>query len=346
MIDLRSDTVTHPSPAMRQAMASAIVGDDVYGEDPTVNRLQEMVAELLGKEDALFVASGTMGNLVSLLAHCARGDEVIVGDESHIVNYEQGGASALGGLVFHTVPTNPAGELPLAAIESAIRDPDDVHSALAGIICLENTHNRRGGVPLSVQYHQAVRALADRHNLPVHLDGARLPNAAVALDVSMRTLAEHVTTVQLDLSKGLGAPVGGVVAGPRPFIRRAHRARKAVGGGMRQAGIIASAGIVALEHMVDRLADDHRHARTLAEGLATFPQFEIDPTLVQTNIVIFRLRDHTFSPATFVAALREHGVLIGRIGGDRLRMVTHYGIEQEDIDAVLIRVRRALASAS
>jgi threonine aldolase len=344
MIDLRSDTVTLPSPPMRQAMAQAVVGDDVYGEDPTVNHLQELVAEQLGKEAALFVASGTMGNLVSLLAHCARGDDVILGDESHIFHYEQGGASSLGSLVFHTVPTTRAGELPLAAIEGALRDPDDAHAAIPGIICLESTHNRCGGVPLSLEYHQAVEALAQRYKLPVHLDGARLPNAAVALGVSMRDIAQHTTSVQLDLSKGLGAPIGGVVAGPSEFIRRAHRWRKAVGGGMRQAGIVAAAGIYALEHMVERLADDHHNAQVLAEGLATFGQIEIDPAQVRTNIVIFRLRDKSETPDAFIAAMREHGVLLGMIGGDRLRMVTHDGIGSADINAVLQAVGRVLRS--
>ena len=345
MIDLRSDTVTLPSPAMREVMAQAVVGDDVYGEDPTVNRLQDLAADLLGKEAALFVASGTMGNLVALLAHCGRGDEVIVGDESHIVNYEQGGASSLGGMVLHTVPTTRAGEMPLHAIEGAIRDPDDVHSAIAGVICLESTHNRCGGVPLTLDYHRAVKALADRHDLPLHLDGARLPNAAVALGVSMREIALHTTTVQLDLSKGLGAPIGGVVAGPAAFIKRAHRARKAVGGGMRQAGIVAAAGIYALEHMVERLADDHANARVLADGLASFPQIEIDPAQVQTNIVIFRLRDAGAGPDAFIAAMQEQGVLLITIGHDRLRMVTHDGIAPNDIEETLGKVQSVLRTS-
>ncbi len=344
MIDLRSDTVTLPSAKMREVMAQADVGDDVYGEDPTVNRLQELAAEHLGKEAALFVASGTMGNLVALLAHCGRGDEVIVGDESHIVNYEQGGASSLGGMVLHTVPTTRAGELPIAAIEGAIRDPEDVHSAIAGVICLESTHNRCGGVPLTLQYHQNVKALADRYNLPVHLDGARLPNAAIALGVPMREITHHVTTVQLDLSKGLGAPIGGVVAGPAAFIKRAHRARKAVGGGMRQAGIVAAAGVYALEHMVERLADDHANASVLAEGLASFPQIEIDPSQVQTNIVIFRLRDAGANIDRFMAAMQEQGVLLGTIGYERLRMVTHDGIAPNDIEETLARVQNVLRS--
>jgi threonine aldolase len=344
MIDLRSDTVTHPSPEMRAAMARAEVGDDVYGEDPTVNRLQKLAAEMLGKEAALFVASGTMGNLCSLLAHCGRGDEVILGNESHIFHYEQGGASALGGMVYHTVPTTANGELPVGAIRSAIRDARDPHAARAGVICLENTHNRRGGTVLSLDYMQHVKSLADEHDLPVHLDGARLPNAAMALGVPLSAIAAHVTSVQLDLSKGLAAPVGGVIAGPRTFVERAHRARKVLGGGMRQAGIIAAAGIVALDSMIERLAEDHEHARLLATGLQQFQQVTIDSESVQTNIVVFRLNDPAWSPASFIRALGEQGVLIGGFGDERLRMVTHYGIARADIDATQAAVGRVFAT--
>ncbi len=346
MIDLRSDTVTQPTDEMREAMAHAKVGDDVYGEDPTVNQLQELAAEMLGKEAALFVASGTMGNLCSVLAHCGRGDEIILGDESHIFNYEQGGASALGGLVYHTVPTTTRGELPVDLIRSALRDARDPHAARPGLICLENTHNRCGGTILTLDYMRRVKALADEHGLPVHLDGARLPNAAIALGVPMRAITEQVTSVQLDLSKGMAAPVGGVVAGPRTFIARAHRARKVGGGGMRQAGIIAAAGIVALQSMVERLAEDHAHAQLLARGLRRFPQMVIDLDTVQTNIIVFRLQDAAWSPAAFVAALREQGVLIGGFGDDRLRMVTHYGIDRADIDATLAAAGRILARSA
>ncbi len=331
---------------MREAMAHADVGDDVYGEDPTVNRLQELAAEMLGKEAALFVASGTMGNLVSLLAHCGRGDEVIVGDEAHIFRYEQGGASALGGIAYHTLRTADSGELPLAAIRAAFRDPRDAHQPSTGAICLENTHNRTGGRVLSLAYHRAVKALADERGVPVHLDGARLANAAVALGVPIRDITAHVTTVQLDLSKGLAAPVGGVVAGPGAFIARAHRARKVVGGGMRQAGVIAAAGIVALEQMVDRLAEDHDNARLLAAGLAEIPQVSIDPATVESNIVIFRLREGVWSPAGLIASLREAGVLIGGFGDERLRMVTHYGISRADVDAALGVIQHVLARAA
>jgi threonine aldolase len=331
---------------MREAMARADVGDDVYGEDPTVNRLQELGAEMLGQEAALFVASGTMGNLVALLAHCGRGDEIILGDESHIFRYEQGGASALGGMIYHTLPTEPDGRLSPAAIQLAIRDSGDAHQPFTGAICLENTHNRRGGMVLPLDYLRQVKAIADSAELPLHLDGARLPNAAVALGVPMHAITAHVTSVQLDLSKGLAAPIGGLVAGPRAFITRAHRARKVLGGGMRQAGIIAAAGIVALTQMVDRLADDHANARRLAEGLAEIPQIAISPELVQTNIVVCSLRVPGWAPQAFIAALREQGVLIGSFGDHRLRLVTHYGIERDDIDQTLLAARRVFATAA
>lgn len=342
MIDLRSDTVTLPTPAMRRAMAEAELGDDVYGEDPTVNRLQELAAELLGKEAGLFVASGTMGNLVSLLAHTRRGDRVILGDESHIFNYEQGGAAVVGGLVYHPLPTAPTGELSLNHLAVAARTVNDAHYALPGVICLENTHNRCGGTVLGQEYVQQVRAIADRESLPLHLDGARLPNAAVALGMSLRELAAPFDSIQLDLSKGLAAPVGGVVVGSRAFIARAHRARKLVGGGMRQAGVIAAAGIVALEQMIDRLAEDHEHARLLAEELAQLPGVRIDLESVQTNLVVFRLDPERWTPTAFIAAMREHGVLLGGFGDDRLRFATHYGITRADIDATLLAAKRVL----
>ncbi|WP_029215615.1 GntG family PLP-dependent aldolase [Kallotenue papyrolyticum] len=344
-IDLRSDTVTLPSPEMRRAMAEAELGDDVYGEDPTVNRLQELAAELLGKEAALLVASGTMGNLVALLAHAPRGAKVILGDESHIFNYEQGGAAVVGGLVYHTLPTGRFGELPLERLASAAQRVDDAHYAQPGVICLENTHNRCGGTIIPLDYVAQVRAIADREGLPLHLDGARLPNAAVALGCSLRELAAPFDSVQLDLSKGLAAPVGGVVAGSRAFIARAHRARKLLGGGMRQAGVIAAAGIVALERMVDRLAEDHAHARRLAEELAAFPDVRIDLETVQTNLVVFRLDPARWTPQRFIAAMREQGVLLGGFGDDRLRFATHYGITRADIDATLLALRRVLGAA-
>ncbi|HEY0603203.1 MAG TPA: low-specificity L-threonine aldolase [Herpetosiphonaceae bacterium] len=342
LIDLRSDTVTLPSPEMRRAMADAELGDDVYGEDPTVNRLQDLAAEMLGKEAGLFVASGTMGNLVSLLAHAPRGSEVILGDEAHIFHYEQGGASVVGGLVYHTVPTNPLGDLPLDKLAAALRDPSNPHYALAGVICLENTHNRCGGTVLSLDYIAQVRELATANQLPLHLDGARLPNAAVALGVDLKTVSAPFDSVQLDLSKGLAAPVGGVVVGSKEFIHRAHRARKLLGGGMRQAGTIAAAGIVALEQMVERLAEDHTYARLLAEALVEMPDVRLDPASVQTNLVVFRLNPQRWTPATFIAAMREHGILLGGFGDDRLRFATHYGISRADIDKTVAAAQQVL----
>ncbi len=344
IIDLRSDTVTLPSPAMRQAMAAAELGDDVYGDDPTVNRLQALAGQLLGKEAGLFVASGTMGNLVALLAHAPRGAKVILGDEAHIFHYEQGGAAVVGGLVYQTLPTNPHGDLPLDRIRAAIEHHDDAHIAPPGVVCLENTHNRCGGTVLPLDYLQQVRQLTTEHNVPLHLDGARLPNAAVALGVSMQQIAAPFDSVQLDLSKGLAAPVGGVVVGSTAFIKRAHRARKLLGGGMRQAGVIAAAGIVALEQMVERLAEDHRHARLLAEGLAALPDILIDLATVQTNLVFFRLHAERWSPAAFVHALREHNILLGASSDGRLRFATHYGVTRADIDRTLHACKQVLSA--
>lgn len=346
-IDLRSDTVTLPTPEMRRAIADAALGDDVYGEDPTINRLEALAAERTGKEAALLVASGTMGNLCALLSHCARGQEALIGDESHIYHYEAGGPSVLGGVALHPVHTDPSGELPLQALADAVRDPLDEHEAITRLICLENTHNRCGGVVLSPQYMAAVRALARERGLLVHLDGARLFNAAVALGLDARELTRHVDSVQFCLSKGLAAPVGSILAGEASFIARARRVRKLVGGGMRQAGIIAAAGIIALEQMVERLAEDHANARTLAEGLATFPQIDIDLKTVQSDIVIFRLRDGGphLTVDSFARALGERGLLVGPIGRGYIRAVTHYGIGEGDIEEALEIVRATLDTA-
>ncbi len=332
MIDLRSDTVTLPSPAMREAMYRAELGDDVMGEDPTVNRLEALAAELTGKEAALLVVSGTMGNLVSVLSHCRRGEEAILGDQSHIFHFEAGGASALGGVVFHPVATGRFGALDLNALKNAIRPAaTNVHYAPPGVICLESTHNRCGGTILPPAYLQAVRELADDAGIPIHLDGSRIFNAAVALGCPVRELTRFADSVQFCLSKGLSAPVGSLVCGKRDFIARARRTRKMVGGGMRQAGIIAAAGIVALTEMVERLAEDHQHARILAEGLVELPGMQLDLDTVQTNLVI--LGPHTPHPEgpSFAQELARAGVKIGDIGGGRFRAVTHYGITQADI---------------
>ncbi len=332
-IDLRSDTVTLPSPEMRQAMLEAELGDDVFGEDPTVNRLEKVAAEVTGKEAALFVTSGTMGNLGSLLAHCTRGQEVIVGDESHIWNYENGSASALGGLVLHTVRTSPDGTMPLDALEAAIHLPAHhyhyYHFAPPGVICLENTHNRCGGRIVPPDYFAAVADLAARHGVPVHLDGARLFNAAVAAGRPVTDWTRHVSSVQLCLSKGLAAPVGSMICGSAEFVDRARRARKMLGGGMRQAGVIAAPGLIALTQMVSRLAEDHRNAKILADGVRSLPGVRLDPPEVDTNIVVFQVANAA-QAESYSAALDAQGVRVSDFGAGRLRMVTHYGISAED----------------
>jgi threonine aldolase len=343
VIDLRSDTVTLPSPAMREAIARADLGDDVYGEDPTVNQLEELAAAMVGKAAAVLVPTGTMGNLSAVLAHGGRGERVILGDECHIYRYEAGGASALGGLIYQALPNRADGTINLAALSAAAAASDDLHQAPPGLICLENTHNRCGGVVLPISYLAATHAIAQQHGLPLHLDGARVFNAAVALGVDVRAITQHVDSVQLCLSKGLSAPVGSLVAGTRPFIARVRRMRKLLGGGMRQAGVIAAAGVVALREMVGRLADDHANARALAAGLAELPGLSVDLALVQSNIVRFELGAGRLSVADLLAGLRGRGVLMGGLGGQMLRAVTHYGIERDDIDRAVQAMRETLA---
>jgi threonine aldolase len=344
IVDLRSDTVTLPTPAMRQAMFEAELGDDVYGEDPTVNRLEAMAAERLGKEAAMFVPSGAMANLACLLAHCARGDEAIMGHMAHTFLFEAGSSAAVGGIHPRTVPNQPDGTLALEDIEAAIRDPHNDHYPRSRLICLENTHNRCGGAVLAPEYMARVRALADRHGLSIHLDGARLFNAAVALGVEPAVLSRDAESVSFCLSKGLSAPVGSLVCGSEEFVRLARRQRKMLGGGMRQAGVLAAAGVVALETMVDRLAEDHANARHLAEGLARLPGIVLDPARVQTNIVIFALAADALPVPEFVAGLAARGVKVGAIGGRRFRAVTHYGVKAKDIDRAMAAVRAVLAS--
>jgi len=342
IIDLRSDTVTLPSPGMRQAMYEAELGDDVFGDDPTVNRLQEKTAELVGTEAALFVASGTMGNLLAILSHCQRGDEVLFGDQAHMFLYEAGGGSVLGGTTARTVPTAPDGTLSVEALRAAVRDKRDVHQPRTALICLENTHNRCGGAVLTLEYMSQVRALADETGVPLHLDGARVFNAAIHLGAPVREIVRTVTTVNFCFSKGLGAPVGSILCGPRDFIERAHRWRKMVGGGMRQAGVLAAAGIYALDHMVDRLAEDHDNARALAEGLAAIPGIRIAQTAVQTNIVYTDISGTGMEAERFGAHMKQAGVLCAG-GGAMVRFVTHYGIERADIDRALSRTQQALS---
>ena len=341
IVDLRSDTITQPTPSMRNAMATAEVGDDVFGEDPTIIKLEELAAERLGKEAGLFVTSGTMANLVCQLSHCGRGDEMILGDQAHIFYYEQGGSSTVGSIHPRTVPNQPDGRLLLQDIEAAIR-PDNIHFPVTRLVVLENTHNRCNGAPLDTLYLQSVRHLADEYGLKIHMDGARLFNAAVALDTSAAELADTVDSVSICLSKGLAAPVGSVVCGPRSFVERARRARKVLGGGMRQAGILAAAGIVALTDMTERLVEDHRNARRLAEGLSDLKGLTIDPELVKTNIVFFETKDDNYTEEQLAEALSNEGVRVLPIGTGRLRAVTHYHITEKDIDFALTAFKKVI----
>lgn len=334
VIDLRSDTVTKPTPGMRRAMADAVVGDDVMGEDPTIIRLEERVAGLLGKEAAVYVPSGTMGNLVSVLSHCSRGDEMILGDKAHIFLYEQGGAAAVGGVQPNIVPNQPDGTLDLDQVSERIRSDND-HFPVTRLIALENTHNRCGGRALRPGYVDAAGALAHEHGLQLHVDGARLWNAAVALGVSPAELVRAADSVSVCFSKGLAAPVGSAVVGSHAFVRRARRMRKQVGGGMRQAGVLAAACLVALDEMVDRLADDHANAQRLAHGLAAIDGLDLDPTSIETNIVYFDVSLPGVSAAHFAARLAERGVLMSVTSAQRLRAVTNYHVAAGDIERVL-----------
>ncbi len=341
-IDLRSDTVTLPTSEMRKAIYGAEVGDDVFGEDPTINRFEQMAAERVGEEAALFVASGTMGNLVCSLTHCARGEEVILGDKSHMFLNEAGGMSALGGIHPHTVENQPDGTMRLEDIEAAIRG-SNVHFPRTRLICLENTHNRCNGAALSAEYINSVAALAKSYGLSLHLDGARIFNAAVALGVDVKELTRSVDSLSFCLSKGLSAPVGSAICGSSEFIAEARRNRKVLGGGMRQAGIIVAAGIAALEQMVDRLAEDHANAKHLAEGIAQIEGLSIDAAAVQTNILYFDLVSDRLDVDTFVTRLEKKGVKLLHTGGPRrYRVVTHYGIEAEDIDVTLAAMREVI----
>ena len=333
-IDLRSDTVTLPSPAMREAIYNAELGDDVFCEDPTTIHLEQMAAERMGKEAAMLVVSGTMGNLVCVLTHCRRGDEVILGDMSHTFLYEAGGMAALGGIHPHTVTNQPDGTMKLDEIEGAIRG-NNVHFPRTRLICLENTHNRCSGSALTVEYMKEVDVLAKNHNLMVHLDGARIFNAAVALQVDVRELTQNADSVSFCLSKGLSAPVGSVICGTEAFIAEARRNRKVLGGGMRQCGIISAAGITALEEMVDRIVEDHENAQHLTKGIAQISGLSIDLERVRTNIVYFDLVSQKIKAEELVGQLDDKGIKILNLGPSRFRAVTHYGISAEDIDFTL-----------
>lgn len=342
-IDFRSDTVTWPTPAMRQAMHTAPLGDDVYGEDPTVNRLEALAAAKTGKEAALFVASGTMGNLTAILSHTTRGDEAIVGDAYHTYCWEAGGMATLGGVVPHPLPVDAEGRMANDAIESAVRG-DDPHWPRSRLILVENSVGGRYGNALPPSYFANIRRMADKHGLAVHLDGARLFNAAVALGIDASEIVQHVDSVSFCLSKGLCAPVGSLLCGSAEFIHRARRVRKSLGGGMRQAGVLAAAGIVALEQMIDRLAEDHANAQRLAHGLAQIPGIEVDVDRVVTNMVFFQLADDVpFSAEAIATTMRKRdNIWVGAEGSRLFRAVTHYWVDEDAVAAFLQSLQSVL----
>jgi threonine aldolase len=345
IIDLRSDTVTRPSEEMRLVMAAAEVGDDVLGDDPTVLRLQEYAAELLGKEAGLYFPSGTMCNQAAIRALTQRGDEVFLHAQAHIMFYEQGGASALSGVQLRSFDS-PDGTLDLTKMEEYVHTDADVHFAPTRLVCLENTHNHCGGVVIPFDHMREVRELCDRHDLKLHLDGARLGNAAVATGISLANYAALFDTVSICLSKGLGAPVGSVLVGDGASIARAMRARKVYGGGMRQAGIIAAAGLYALEHNLSRLADDNRRARILAEGLSGHAGLEIDLETVHTNMVFAGTRGTGLPAATLVARLADAGILALDEGPWSVRFVTHIDLDDDDIAETVRAVGRVLIAGN
>ncbi len=335
-IDLRSDTVTQPTAAMRQAMANAEVGDDVYGEDPTVNRLEALAAEMFGQEAALFVATGTQGNLLALLGHCQRGDEYIAGQRSHCYRAEGGGAAVLGGIQPQPLDFQDDGTLDLDQVAQAIK-PDDFHFARTRLLCLENT---QWGKVLPLDYMARARRLADEHGLALHLDGARVLNAAVKLGVSADTITAPFDSVSVCLSKGLGAPAGSLLCGAPEFITAARRGRKMLGGGMRQAGVLAAAGLLALEQHIDRLADDHGNAQRLAHGLAGIEELEVDPSAVQTNMAFVRVRSG--DAASFSRRLREQNIIVP--SANPMRLVTHLDVSTDDVDRLVDAARSFFAS--
>ncbi len=342
MIDLRSDTVTKPTPAMRRAMAEAEVGDDVYGEDPTVNRLQDAAAEMFGKEAALFVPTGSMGNQIAVKLHTKPGDEVVIEERGHIFNYEMAALSAISGTLARPVKSHDgSGILRWSDIEAALHTSAPYYVAPTGLVALENSHNLAGGRLLTRERTEEICARAHAAKIPVHLDGARIFNAATALDESVAALAAPCDSVMFCLSKGLGAPVGSMLLGSKDFIAEAWRWRKLLGGGMRQVGVLAAAGLVALEESPPRLAEDHRNARRLAEGIGEMAGLRIDPAQVETNIVIFDVTGTGKTATDICRALGESGVLASGFG-ESIRMVTHYDVSSSDIEAALVALRAAI----
>lgn len=336
IIDLRSDTITLPTDEMREAMYRAELGDDVFGEDPTVNHLEQLAARMMGKEAALLTPSGTMSNLIAVLAQTHPGDEIILGSESHMLWYEVGGAAAVGGVLMRTIPNNPDGTVELNAVRNIIR-ANNLHFPPTTLLCLENTHNRCGGVALTPEYTAAAVELAHQHGLGIHLDGARIFNAAIVLGVSASELVKPVDSVCFCLSKGLSAPIGSLLCGTEEFVGKARKLRQMLGGGMRQAGVIAAAGIAAIEKGIARLAEDHTTAQRLAKGLATIPGITINLNRVKTNIVMFE-PPSSISALDFIQQMNERDVKFIYLGKSIVRAVTHRMVNSLDIDEVLQRI--------
>lgn len=339
-LDFRSDTVTRPTPAMRRAMAEAEVGDDVLGDDPTVARLEARIAELLGLEAALFVPSGTMSNLIGVWLHCRPGDELLCEAECHIYYYEQGGYAQIAGVAARTLP-GEYGVLRPEQFEGLLR-PDDVHAVRTRLVTLENTHNRGGGRIQPYAYVEAICRWAHQHQLRTHLDGARLFNAVVATGIPAARWAQHFDTVSVCFSKGLGAPVGSALVGPRDLIHEARRRRKVLGGGMRQVGVLAAAALYALEHHIERLADDHAHSQRLAGGIRQIPGLRLDAVPVETNLLYFHLDPAWGTAAELSAAMREQGVLILPTGPQTLRAATHLDVSAADVERALAVLNNVL----
>ena len=342
LIDLRSDTVTQPTDDMRRAMAAAEVGDDVFGEDPSINELQERAAAVLGKEAGLLTSSGTMSNLISTLAYSSHGDEIVMGDQAHMFWNESAGQAALAGVQTRLVPNDSQGRLDPDDVAAAIRPPGNLHFPRTSMLCLENTHNRCSGGVLTPEDTKSVCDVAHEAGVPVHLDGARIFNAAIALEVPAAELVREVDDLSFCLSKSLSCPVGSVLVGSQEFIDNARRWRKMLGGGMRQAGVLAAAGLVALDTMVDRLAEDHQNARRLANGLANIDGLNVDPEQIQTNIVFFEVDTKLGTAADMIAALERQDVKVSYPGKQSIRMVTHRHITPEDIEEALSRTSTAV----
>tara|TARA_B110000014_G_C20106576_1_gene582016 strand:+ start:452 stop:1486 length:1035 start_codon:yes stop_codon:yes gene_type:complete len=342
MIDLRSDTVTMPSKEMKQFMFNAPLGDDVYGDDPSINALEEKASDVFGKESCLFVPSGTMANLVSVLTHCNRGDEIILGNKSHIFIYEAGGVSVFGGVHSHQLKNNEDGTINLEDMKNSIRNPKDSHHPKSKLICLENTHNICYGVPIEKNYFDDVKKIVEQNNLQLHIDGARIFNAAIALNTTVKELAKNADSITCCLSKGLSCPAGSLILGSKNFIDKARYIRKSLGGGMRQSGILASAGIYSLDNMIDRLEEDHNNAKLLALELSKIDEIKIDVKKVYTNIIFFNLHNTIIQDSDLISKLLNNNIKIDSKGNRKFRMVTHYGFEKEGISTVVNQLKSIL----